>query len=86
MWEQIIILDVSGKLQRFAMLHSTSTRLNGQTLSERIGQHSFLRIGRGVSSNLATEAMVRAIPDGYTLLARAKGGPSTLGGLATLFD
>jgi tripartite-type tricarboxylate transporter receptor subunit TctC len=43
-------------------------RLMGQWLSERLGQ-SFVTENRpGASSNIATEAVVRALPDGYTLV------------------
>jgi tripartite-type tricarboxylate transporter receptor subunit TctC len=43
-------------------------RLIGQRLSERLG-HQFLVDNRpGANSNIATEAVVRAAPDGYTLL------------------
>jgi tripartite-type tricarboxylate transporter receptor subunit TctC len=43
-------------------------RLIGQWLSERLGQ-SFITENRpGATANIATEAVVRAAPDGYTLL------------------
>src|SRR5271167_3770920 len=43
-------------------------RLVGQSLSERLG-HSFIVENRpGASGNIATEAVVRAAPDGYALL------------------
>src|SRR6516165_9788168 len=43
-------------------------RLVGQRLSERLGQQFVVENRPGASSNLATEAVVRAPPDGYTLL------------------
>jgi tripartite-type tricarboxylate transporter receptor subunit TctC len=43
-------------------------RLAGQWLSERLGQQFVIENRPGFGSNLATEAVVRAPPDGYTLL------------------
>src|SRR5262245_49649362 len=43
-------------------------RLIGQSLSERFGQSFVIENRSGASSNIATEAVVRASPDGYTLL------------------
>ena len=43
-------------------------RLTGQWLSERLGQPFVIENRPGAGSNLATEAVVRAVPDGYTLL------------------
>jgi tripartite-type tricarboxylate transporter receptor subunit TctC len=43
-------------------------RLVGQALSERIGQPIVIENRPGAGANLATEAVVRASPDGYTLL------------------
>jgi tripartite-type tricarboxylate transporter receptor subunit TctC len=43
-------------------------RLTGQMVSERIGQQFIIENRPGAGSNLATEAVVRASPDGYTLL------------------
>jgi tripartite-type tricarboxylate transporter receptor subunit TctC len=43
-------------------------RLIGQWLSERLGQQFIIENRPGAGSNIATEAVVRASPDGYTLL------------------
>jgi len=43
-------------------------RLVAQWLSERLGQSVFVENKNGASDNLATEAVVDAAPDGYTLL------------------
>ena len=43
-------------------------RLIGQWLSERLGQPVIVEDRPGASSNIATEAVVRAPADGYTLL------------------
>jgi tripartite-type tricarboxylate transporter receptor subunit TctC len=43
-------------------------RLIGQSLSERLGQSFIIENRAGASSNIATESVVRAAPDGYTLL------------------
>jgi tripartite-type tricarboxylate transporter receptor subunit TctC len=43
-------------------------RLMGQWLSERLGQQFLLENRTGAASNIATEAVVRAPADGYTLL------------------
>jgi tripartite-type tricarboxylate transporter receptor subunit TctC len=43
-------------------------RLTGQMLAERLGQQFIIENRPGAGSNLATEAVVRANPDGYTLL------------------
>jgi len=43
-------------------------RLIGQSLSERLGQSFVVENHAGASSNIAAEAVVRASPDGYTLL------------------
>src|ERR1041384_895994 len=43
-------------------------RLLGQSLSERLGQQFVIENRPGASSNLATEAAIRAPADGYTLL------------------
>src|SRR5262245_15898940 len=43
-------------------------RLVGQSLSQRIGQSIVIDNRPGAAGNIATEAVVRATPDGYTLL------------------
>jgi tripartite-type tricarboxylate transporter receptor subunit TctC len=43
-------------------------RLTGQMVSERLGQQFIIENRPGAGSNVATEAVVRASPDGYTLL------------------
>src|SRR6266498_456635 len=44
------------------------TRIIGQWLSERLGQQFIIENRPGAGGNIATEAVVRAPPDGYTLL------------------
>jgi len=46
----------------------TTARLMGQWLSERLGQPFIIENRPGFGGNIATEAVVRAPPDGYTLL------------------
>src|SRR5215468_8617338 len=43
-------------------------RLMGQWLSERLGQQFIIENRTGAGTNIATEAVIRAAPDGYTLL------------------
>src|SRR5690242_4689472 len=43
-------------------------RLAGQWLSERLGQQFIVENRSGASGNIGTEAVVKAPPDGYTLL------------------
>src|SRR5262249_36184279 len=57
-------------------------RLTGQWLSERLGQPFVVENRPGAGSNLATEAVVNAPPDGYTLLVI--GPPNAIN--ATLYD
>jgi tripartite-type tricarboxylate transporter receptor subunit TctC len=44
-------------------------RLMGQGLSERLGQQFVIENRLGAGGNIATEAVVRSPPDGYTLLS-----------------
>jgi tripartite-type tricarboxylate transporter receptor subunit TctC len=57
-------------------------RLIAQGLSERLSQQFIIENRPGASANLATEAVVRAPPDGYTLLAVV--GTNAIN--ATLYD
>ena len=43
-------------------------RLMGQSLAERLGQQFVIENRPGAASNVGTEAVVNAAPDGYTLL------------------
>jgi tripartite-type tricarboxylate transporter receptor subunit TctC len=45
-----------------------AARLVGQALSERLGQSFIVEDRPGAGSNLATETVVNATPDGYTVL------------------
>jgi tripartite-type tricarboxylate transporter receptor subunit TctC len=45
-----------------------TARLMGQWLSERLGQPFVIDNRPGGSENIATEAVVRSSPDGYTIL------------------
>jgi len=54
-------------------------RLIGQYLSEHLGQQFITENKPGAGTNLSTEAVVRAAPDGYTLLL--VGTPNMIGGL-----
>jgi tripartite-type tricarboxylate transporter receptor subunit TctC len=51
-----------------------TARLMGQWLSERLGQQFIIENRPGASGNVATEAAVRAPPDGYTLLLISASG------------
>ena len=57
-------------------------RLMGQWLSERLGQQFVIENRPGAGTNIATEAVVRAPADGYTLLT--VGAPAAIN--ATLYD
>src|SRR5213079_1065220 len=57
-------------------------RLIGQWLSERLGQSFVIENRPGAAGNVATEAVVNASPDGYTLLAVNPGAAIN----ATLYD
>jgi tripartite-type tricarboxylate transporter receptor subunit TctC len=57
-------------------------RLIGQWLSERLGQPFVIENRPGAGSNIGTEAVVHAAPDGYTL--GLFGAPSAIN--ATLYD
>jgi tripartite-type tricarboxylate transporter receptor subunit TctC len=48
-----------------------TARLIGQWLTERLGQSFVVESRPGGGTNIATEAVVRAAPDGYTLLLAA---------------
>jgi len=48
-----------------------AARLIGQLLSERLGQQFVIENRPGAATNIATEAVVRSPPDGYTLLLAA---------------
>jgi tripartite-type tricarboxylate transporter receptor subunit TctC len=57
-------------------------RLIGQWLSERLGQQFIIENRPGAGTNIATEAVVRAPADGYTLLAVTSSNSSN----ATLYE
>jgi tripartite-type tricarboxylate transporter receptor subunit TctC len=59
-----------------------SARLMGQWLTERLGQQFVIDNRPGASSNVGTELVVRASPDGYTLLQAGLTNAIN----ATLFD
>ena len=46
----------------------TIARLMGQSLSERLDQPFVIENRTGAGGNIGTESVVRATPDGYTLL------------------
>jgi tripartite-type tricarboxylate transporter receptor subunit TctC len=48
-----------------------TARMMGQWLSERLGQQFIVESRPGAGTNIATEAVVRAPPDGYTILLAA---------------
>src|SRR5262245_40003249 len=51
-------------------------RLMSQWLSERLGQPFVIENRPGASSNIATEAVVKAPSDGYTLLQVVRNAPA----------
>jgi tripartite-type tricarboxylate transporter receptor subunit TctC len=57
-------------------------RLIGQALSERLGQQIVVDNRPGAATNIATEVVVKAAPDGYTLLLA--NSPNTIN--ATFYD
>src|SRR5262245_16672595 len=59
-----------------------AARLMGQWLSERLGQQFIVENRPGANSNIATEAVVRAPADGYTLLLVAVANATN----ATLYE
>ena len=48
--------------------YDTVARIMGQWLQERLGQPVVIENRPGAATNIATEAVARAAPDGYTLL------------------
>src|SRR6516165_9079088 len=57
-------------------------RLMGQWLSEHLGQQFVVENRPGAGTNIAAEAVVRSVPDGYTLLLAAS--PNAIN--ASLYD
>jgi tripartite-type tricarboxylate transporter receptor subunit TctC len=57
-------------------------RLIGQQLSARLGQQFVVENRTGAAGNIAAEAVVNALPDGYTLLLATTGNAVN----ATLYD
>jgi tripartite-type tricarboxylate transporter receptor subunit TctC len=63
-------------------LNDVTARLIGQWLSEHLGQQFFIENRPGAGTNIGTEAVVRASPDGYTLLIAGSNAAIN----ATLFE
>jgi tripartite-type tricarboxylate transporter receptor subunit TctC len=63
-------------------LTDTVARLLAQGLSERFGQQFIVEDQPGAGTNLATETVVRAVPDGYTFLMATSSNAIN----ATLYD
>jgi tripartite-type tricarboxylate transporter receptor subunit TctC len=59
-----------------------TARLFGQLLSSRLGQQVVVESRSGASTNIATEAVIRAAPDGYTLLLASPANATN----ASLYD
>jgi tripartite-type tricarboxylate transporter receptor subunit TctC len=59
-----------------------TARFFGQWLSERLGQQFVVESRAGASTNLATEAVIRAAPDGYTLFLASPANATN----ASLYD
>jgi tripartite-type tricarboxylate transporter receptor subunit TctC len=59
-----------------------TARLMGQWLSDRLGQPFIVESRPGAGSNIATEAVIRSPPDGYTILLVAPANAIN----ATLYD
>jgi len=59
-----------------------AARLIGQWLSDRLGQQFVIENRPGAGSNIATEAVIHAPPDGYTLLLASSSNAIN----ATLYD
>ena len=59
-----------------------TARLIGQWLSERLGQQFVIENRAGANANIATDAVVKAQPDGYTLLLAGSFNATN----ATLYD
>jgi tripartite-type tricarboxylate transporter receptor subunit TctC len=59
-----------------------AARLMGRWISERLGQQFVIENRTGAGGNIATEAVVHAAPDGYTLLLATDANASN----ATLYD
>src|SRR5262245_45305301 len=62
--------------------NDVAARLMGQWLSERTGQQFIIENRPGGGSNIATEAVIKAPPDGYTLLLASSNNASN----AALYD
>ena len=64
-----------------------TARLTGQWLSERLGQQFIVESRPGAATNIATESVLRATPDGYTLLLAAPANATNVALFAQLnFD